>query len=64
MRLPLLIACLAAMACTPISDQGGYLALAPIDDLLAQAAVTAIDPGPALAARAASLRALAAVAVP
>lgn len=35
-------------------------ALLPIDDLLAQADVTAADPGPALAARAARLKARAA----
>lgn len=56
MRPVFVIVCLAFAACTPVSGRSGYLALAPIDDLLAQAKVTAIDPGPALAARAALLR--------
>lgn len=64
MRLPLLIAILAIVACAPVADQGSYLALAPIDDLLAQAAVTTTDPGPALVARAASLLARAALVLP
>jgi len=57
LRVPLVIACLAVAACSPVVDRGGYLKLAPIDGLLAQANVTAIDPGPALAARAARLAA-------
>lgn len=59
-RLLHFLACLAVAACAPVSGQSDYLAIAPIDDLLAQAQVTATDPGPALAARAARLRARAA----
>ena len=52
-----LITCLAISACAPVAGGGGYLPLAPLDGLLAQADVSAVDPGPALAARAARLRA-------
>jgi len=56
LRLPGLIACLAFSACAPVAGRGGFVPLAPIDGLLAQAKVTAIDPGPALAVQAARLR--------
>ncbi len=49
--------CFAISACSPVAGGDGFLPLAPIDGLLAQAEVTAVDPGPALAARAARLRA-------
>ncbi len=64
MRLTLLIVYLAVAACSPVSEPSAYVELAPIDDLLAQADVTAVDPGPALAARAARLRARAAALQP
>ncbi|MBA3908881.1 MAG: hypothetical protein C0524_03125 [Rhodobacter sp.] len=52
-------------ACASGTDRGAFPELAPIDDLLAQAGLaTATDPGPALAARAAAVRARAANLVP
>jgi hypothetical protein len=63
-RLTLLIVYLAVAACSLVSEPSAYVELAPIDELLAQADVTAVDPGPALAARAARLRARAAALQP
>ncbi|MFO1201589.1 MAG: hypothetical protein U1E58_03010 [Tabrizicola sp.] len=69
MRLVLfLLACsvsLAACAPFPELDAAGPVKatppeLVPMDDILAQAAATGTDPGPALAARAAALKARAA----
>ena len=69
MRLPALsVLCLAGLAaCAPFpeldalgTDSGPPPPLLPLDDLLAQAQDTTSDPGPAVAARAARLKARAA----
>jgi hypothetical protein len=68
MRLPVLLACVAALsACAPFPqldaagpDTAAPPQLLPIDALLAQADMQTADPGPALSARAARLKARAA----
>ena len=67
MRLPFLFLCAALAACAPFPevdalgpDTGPPPQLLPIDEVLAQAGSTTEDPGPALAARAARLKARAA----
>ena len=67
MRLTALFFALALAACAPFPeldavgpDRAAPPQLLPIDDLLAQAGAVTPDPGPALAARAAGLKARAA----
>jgi hypothetical protein len=65
MRLPASVLALAVLAaCAPFPeldalgpDTGPAPKLLPMDDLLAQAGTTTKDPGPAVAARAAGLKA-------
>ena len=63
-----LILVVAVAGCAPFpeidamgAETGPPPQLLPIDDLLAQAGTVSIDPGPALAARAAALKARAAL---
>lgn len=67
MRLPVGLLLLSLAACAPFPaldaagpDRATPPQLLPIDDLLAQAAAATPDPGPALSARAAALKARAA----
>jgi len=64
MRLILLPALLALCACAAVVGRGADTALLPLDGLLAQAEGEIVDPGPALAARAAALQARAASLAP